>query len=442
MVTREDVQRGLIESGFHDAGQPVDGGTSAVDVSAGRQPPPPVTYLFRRGHILVRDEYVDAVCGLLADHQLLPERAPDAGVAGPVVHGVRLVRLRQGGDDGGGVDGGDRVARALELVRDGVVRDDGSDRRRVAEGFGLDAAAPDYVVALSGWCNPREAQPVDRRLRFAPPPSAAAAVGTGVRVLILDNGFDPAARENPWLAGVTGDPDREILPQQDGTSVLLPYAGHGTFTAGVLRLVAPGATVVVRRAFPIAGAAYESDLVRFMDTALEQEHPDVVLLPAGTRAADSCGLLAFSAFVRNRLSLHKGVVIVTAAGNDGVHTHFWPAAGPGTVSVGSLSAELLNRSAWTNYGGWVDVYAQGDKLVNAFPSGRYTYVEPPDIGRVVTFTGLAEWGGTSFAAAVVAGRVAARMWATGENGENAAAALLAQARTAAVPGVGAVLLNH
>jgi subtilisin family serine protease len=106
----------------------------------------------------------------------------------------------------------------------------------------------------------------------------------------------------------------------------------------------------------------------------------------------------------------------------------------------ALASDGRSQVDFSNFGGWVDVYAPGERLINAFPEGTFTYQEPPRAGTTATFSTMASWSGTSFSTPMVAGLIAARMSRTGENGRDAAAALVAKAQAAAVPGIGAVLL--
>jgi subtilisin family serine protease len=110
------------------------------------------------------------------------------------------------------------------------------------------------------------------------------------------------------------------------------------------------------------------------------------------------------------------------------------------LSVGALNAAGTARADYSNYGSWVDVYARGSDMVNAFPDGRYVYDEPPHKGEVYQFVeGLAKWSGTSFATPLVAGLIAGRMSRTGESARDAADALKKLAVANAKPGVGPIL---
>jgi len=297
------------------------------------------------------------------------------------------------------------------------------------------------IAGDGGRCAPVEPRPMPVYATPVPGPSAEPRAGTGVRILVVDTGFDDtAASRSPWLTGVTGERDEGIDPV-NGT--IGRYAGHGTFIAGVLRSVAPGAEVHVLAPFTGVGEVTEASLVQALEACLAEQCPDIISLSAGTAAHDAQGPLALHVFGENLLARHKGVAVVAAAGNDNHRDLFYPAALPWAVSVGALGPNALGKASFSNFGGWVDVYAPGVDLVNAFPTGTYTYAEPDENGVIpppAKFPGMARWSGTSFSTPIVAGLIAARMSETGQNARAAAAALLTEAQANAQYGLGAVLL--
>jgi subtilisin family serine protease len=280
--------------------------------------------------------------------------------------------------------------------------------------------------------------------------------GAGVLVYIADTGLLSGAEDtHPWLRGVTCDrvshpwqtgygdrSDEDKLPpvQGPGGEEIQPigvYNGHGTFVAGVARCMAPEADIIVGSVFDTAGSALETDAVKKLDRAL-RHGVDIFHLTIASPTRNDHALVGLEGWIR-RLRDHKGVACIVAAGNSHTRRPAWPAAFPDTIAVGALAADGRSRADFSNYGGWVDVYAPGRDLINAYATGTYTCHAAPHKGQQRAFYGMAKWSGTSFSAPIVTGLIAARMSGTGESAKQAASALLAEAWAKAIPGVGPVL---
>jgi hypothetical protein len=279
-----------------------------------------------------------------------------------------------------------------------------------------------------------------------PCPPAATSGGEGLLIGICDTGLlqNLDFGQVSWLAGVDGDPDPlgPVLP--GGARDIPKYTGHGTFVSGVARCEAPGAAVHVTRLFTKYGGEFEHVIAqRLTEIAGGQltagRTPDIVNLSAGGYTRKNRPPLSITLFYQR----HPGFTLTAAAGNDATDRPFWPAAFPQAIAVGALGADQQHRAWFSNFGDWVDVYAPGDALVNAFATGVYTYQEPPRRPARQAFHGMARWSGTSFSAPLVAGLIAAWMSANaGVPAAAAAATLLGQAAADPVSGVGPVLYSR
>lgn len=356
-------------------------------------------YLYNEGVILVRDEDIPQVS------EIVGGRRDDSLIPG-------VTRWRP-------AEGTIAALKALDRV------------------LGVGAATPDHILYITepgGCCPATEPEEPPNRNPYPSVGITGQSYGRDVLVSVIDTGWLPAAAnhpDTPWLRGVTGD-EIEII----ANDIIKKYQGHGTFVAGVVRSMAPAASVRVEGFLAAGGAIAESNMVAQLYDALDHG-PDILSISAGTYTRNHDPLLSFEVFWKRRLRHCKGTALVAAAGNDATRHFFWPAAFPWAVSVGALDGNG-DRSDFSNFGSWVDLYALGRDLVNAYATGTYTTLhKPPPQPQARQFDGLAQWSGTSFSTPIVSGLIAARMSQTGESARRAADELLRIAQINAKPGVGA-----
>jgi hypothetical protein len=241
----------------------------------------------------------------------------------------------------------------------------------------------------------------------------------------------------PGAPAITGPNDGPVT-DQPLIGALASHFGHGTFIAGVIRQSAPMARVGMVRVMHSDGVAYESDLLAalrvLVDDArrraagdLSAEPVDVVSLSLGYFHEDGDTLTPALLPLLDQLS-RLGVVVVAAAGNFATPRPFYPAAfapryagGPGAplVSVGALNPNA-SVALFSDDGPWVTCFATGAAMVSTFPVTSAGTRQPDfSVGGGARqgldlddfASGFAVWSGTSFAAPVVAARVAAALYA-------------------------------
>jgi subtilisin family serine protease len=189
---------------------------------------------------------------------------------------------------------------------------------------------------------------------FTPPGN-----GAGVRVYVIDTGIETSHPEFGGRASVGYD-------ALGGNG--LDCNGHGTHVAGTIGGanygVATGVSLVSVRIFPCSGGTPWSTTIAAIDwVRLNRVLPAVANMSFGgaaTQAVDDA--------VSNLIA--SGVTVAVAAGNDWGYDacNVSPARVGGALTVGASNASDV-RSAFSNIGSCVDLFAPGEQITSAWLSG-------------------------------------------------------------------------
>ena len=229
------------------------------------------------------------------------------------------------------------------------------------------------------------------------------STGNNILVAIIDTGVDrthPDLQSRLWTnpldpAGNGVDDDNNGLEDDfrgwdffdndnDPTETLVAQpnsiSGHGTFIAGLISLLAPGARIMPLRAFGSDGTGDAFSVASAIKYAADH-HAQVINLSFGS-PSDSSVLRDAIEYARQR-----GSVLIAAVGNENSDTDVRPQF-PASykLSVMGVAATDLTgvRASFSNFGGAASVDAPGLRVTSTFPGG--------------TAGDYATWSGTSFAA--------------------------------------------
>ena len=244
------------------------------------------------------------------------------------------------------------------------------------------------------------------------------STGAGAVVAVVDSGVQA---DHPDLAGRIGqgyDVVQGDTTAQDGD-------GHGTHVSGIIAAasgngigvesVAPGATIMPIRVLGDDGGGATDDVARGVDYA-RTHGANVINLSLGSEVPliGATGGDAFDAAVHRAIA--AGIVVVAAAGNNGVPVCEQPAAGDGLLCVGAVD-KRKQRSFFSSFGSGLGLVAPGGS------GGSATGMPGEDV--LSTFKGSAyeALAGTSQAAPHVSG-VAALLVARGVRGQAAVKRIL------------------
>jgi subtilisin family serine protease len=281
---------------------------------------------------------------------------------------------------------------------------------------------------------------------------------------------ETVVHRNPKMHGVLLGLGEESPSEASGVvehpleGVLDPYSGHGTFIAGLIHQTCPDADILSIRVMPSEGTVPEHVLLEALNLLVCRQRAaqrdgrpedivDVVCLSLGYYH-EQIGDAALDPLLWEPIRAlgECGVVVIASAGNDATSRPMYPAAftphdgglvsEPSATCVPVLSVGALNPGGsialFSNAGPWVVCNQPGAALVSTLPKfnasgqpafgflgadGERETIDPDDFT-----SGFGVWSGTSFAAPVLAGKLAATLadGSCGSTDEIAADAMLAR----------------
>jgi subtilisin family serine protease len=217
------------------------------------------------------------------------------------------------------------------------------------------------------------------------PTAQTISEGSGVTVAVIDGGinFDHpefSARSGGVYSGwdyVDNDADASDEPGGIGS-------GHGTFIAGIVKLVSPGCSIYAYRVLDTLGRgdgfAVTTAVLRAVEDGCKVINLSLGMLGQHEALDDAL-----------RYAESRDVVVVAAAGNDNIEADVdfpFPAKRIACLAVAAVDSMNI-KADFSNFGHRINVCAPGTQIYSPFLGDFYAW-----------------WDGTSFAAPFVSGLAA------------------------------------
>ena len=203
--------------------------------------------------------------------------------------------------------------------------------------------------------------------------------GQSIVVAVIDTGLDlnHPDLQGQWVQGY--NELNPLNPPQDDQ-------GHGTHVSGIISAtmnnqigiagIAPSSKIMPVKVLDSRGKGDDMDVSAGIQWAADHG-ANIINLSLGEDIKQA-GSLGDSVYIAEavRYAQSKGILVVAAAGNDGVGTIGYPAILPGVLSVAATTSQN-KLTDFSNYGLHLSLEAPGDHILSTYPqalSNGYGYL--------------------------------------------------------------------